>query len=268
MSRIFRFLNSALLFHLMTSAASPQVLTANAELAMGMSAEKNGDYGAALDHLQRAVALDPRMINAHFALGTVADSSCAISEERCQLALEEYKKVLELDPSREDAMKNLAFVLYQVNRIDEAESYYRTALALNANDPDVLCGVAALNNRASYRLEVLARLENKLTTDEPLINWPFCREVRDGNLARVEVGIALLTRARVAQNQSTELMIYLAVLYRARAEIQCNNPKAYKADMNTSAKWYRMRTETLKRKADDFSLRECPAAPPPPPNRK
>src|SRR5258708_8988777 len=101
---------------------------------MGTSAEKKGDYRVAFEHLQRAVALDPKMIKAHFALGMIAESQCAVSEERCQLSVEEYNKVLELDPSREDATKNLAFVLYQVNRVDESESYYRKALALNAND--------------------------------------------------------------------------------------------------------------------------------------
>jgi tetratricopeptide (TPR) repeat protein len=266
MPRALRFLNLALFVHLMTVPASSQITTAEAELAAGVSAEGKADYNGAIEHLQRAIALDPKMIKAHFALAAIADSWCDSSEgeERCKLAVDEYKRVLELDPSREDATRNLAYALYQVNRRDEAESYYRKALALDANDPDALCGVAALDQKNSYRAEALARLENKLKVHERLIDSPFCREVRDRNLSRVEEGITLLTEASKTNEHSMTLMTYMAELHLERAAIQCNNPRAYRADTDAAAKWWRQRKETSKRYTPDSSFRKCPPAPPPP----
>jgi len=250
----------------MTVTGSSQITTADAELAAGMSAEGKGDYSGAIEHLQRAIALDPKMINAHFTLAAIADLWCDQSEgdERCRLAVEEYKKVLELDPLREDAMRNLAYALYQVSRAEEAESYYRQALALDPKDPEALCGVTVLDQKISFRVEALARLENKLEANEPLIASPFCHEVRDRNLSRVEEGIALLTQASKTNEHSITLMGYIAELYRGRAAIQCNNPRAYRADTNAAAKWYRLRKETSKKNAADLSFRKCPSPPPPP----
>lgn len=47
-----------------------QVVTANAELAVGVSLREKGDYPGAIDHLQRAVALDPSLVKAHFLLAS------------------------------------------------------------------------------------------------------------------------------------------------------------------------------------------------------
>jgi Flp pilus assembly protein TadD len=260
------FLSLALMSCLITSAARSQALTADAEFAVGMSANEKGDVEAALQHLQRAVALDPKMIKAHFAVGTIADLWCENNvERRCELAIEEYKKVLELDASREDALKNLAYASYVIDRIDQAESYYRKALALDGNDPEVLGGLAAIDNQRSYRDEAAAKVEHKVPIGKALIYSPSCQEVRQRNLARVEQGIALLTRALQIRNNSTDLMGFLSLLHARRGEIQCDNPQGYKVDRNAARKWDRMRKETWKRKTDDRSLRKLPPAPPPAP---
>lgn len=49
------------------------------------------------------------------------------------LAIQEYKKVLELDPSHKDAYKRLAHVFFELVHYDEAEGYYRKTAALDAN---------------------------------------------------------------------------------------------------------------------------------------
>jgi Flp pilus assembly protein TadD len=231
-----------------------------------MSANEKGDVEAALQHLRRAVALDPKMIKAHFAIGAIADLWCENNvERRCELAIEEYKKVLELDASREDALKNLAYASYLIDQIDQAESYYRKALALDANDPEVLGGVAAIDAQRSYRDEAAAKVEHKVPIGKALIDSSSCQEVRQRNLARVEEGIALLTRALQIRSNSSDLMGFLSLLHARRAEIQCDNPQGYKAERNAARKWDRMRKETWKRKTDDQSLRKLPPAPPPAP---
>jgi tetratricopeptide (TPR) repeat protein len=256
---------------LITPAARSQVEAADAEFEAGISAKDKGDVNGAIQHLQRAVALDPKMIKAHFAIGAIAELWCYGSEGEalCKLALKEYTKVLELDGSRNDVLKNIAYGSYVVDQIDQAESYYRKALTLDPNDPEALGGVAAIDQRRAYRDEVGAKIEHKVPLEKPLIDSPSCEEVRQRNLARIEEGIALLTRALRIHTDESSLMSFLSALYRHRAEIQCGNPRAYKADKSAARKWNHMVHETLKkRKPGDPFLRRIPPAPPPAPDGK
>jgi tetratricopeptide (TPR) repeat protein len=268
MLRIPGFLNFALIACFMTLVARSQVVPADAEYAAGMSAKEKGDYSEALRHLQQAVALDPAMVKAHFAIGVVADIDCQNRSDQCQLAIDEYKKVLEFEPSREDALVDIAWVLYSLYRLDESESYYRSALALIPNDPEALCGVAALEAKTIWLEIIRAKVESRLTMEQPLIRSSSCHVIRDRNLIRIEEGITLLARGLDVRRTSEELMAYLSWLYRARAEIQCDDPLAYKADEKASLKWNRMRLEIAKRRADRFLIRKCPTAPPPMIGRK
>ena len=230
-----------------------------------MSANEKGDIDAALQHLQRAVAINPKMTKAHFAIGTIADLWCGMDGDRCGLAIQEYKKTLELEPSNEEALRNLAYSIYRVEGPgkDEAESYYRKALGLGTNDPEVLCSVAAIDAQRSWVDVGLAKIALKLPTGKALIDSPSCHEVRDRNLVRVEEGIALLTRALQIRSNSTDLSGFMSWLYTDRAELQCHNRPAYKADRNAARKWDRMRKEIWKRKADNYGFVKCPPPPPP-----
>ena len=69
MKRVVAFLSVALCFGLIVPAASSQVDVAEAEFAAGMLANEKGDPDLALQHLQRAVDLNPEMTKAHFAIG-------------------------------------------------------------------------------------------------------------------------------------------------------------------------------------------------------
>ena len=268
---IRRFLIVALMSCLITQVARPQGEDANSEFEAGISAKDKGDVNTALRHLQRAVALDPEMIKAHFAIGSIAELWCYGShgEELCKLALGEYEKVLELDASRDDLFKNIAYAYYYFDHLDQAESYYRKALGLDPDDPEALGGVAAMDQRRVTRNVVTAKIEQRVPSENPLIDSPFCQEVRQMNLARIEEAIGLLTRALQIRNNDLDLMGYLSLLLRNRADIQCGNPKAYKADRSTARKWnHRLNETRTKRKAGDPILRRIPSAPPPAPDGK
>jgi tetratricopeptide (TPR) repeat protein len=205
------------------------------------------------------------MTKAHFAIGTIADLWCGMDGDQCGLAIQEYKKALDLEPSNEEALRNLAYSIYRVEGPDksEAETYYRKALALDTNDPEVFCGVAAIDAQRSWQDVGLAKTELQLPGGKTLIDSPSCNQVRDRNLARVEEGIALLTRGLQIRSNSTDLLGFLSWLYSDRAELQCHNRPAYKADKNAARRWDRLRKEISKRKADNSPFLKCPPPPPP-----
>jgi Flp pilus assembly protein TadD len=162
--RVVGFVILGGVFRLIIPVANAQVLTAEGEFSAGVLAHERGDVDAALQHLQRAVVLDPKMTKAHFAIGTIADLWCGADGDRCGLAIEEYKKALELDPSNREALKDLAYAIYMIEGPDksEAETYYRKALARAPNDPEVFCGVAAIDAQLSWQDVGLAKIELQL----------------------------------------------------------------------------------------------------------
>jgi tetratricopeptide (TPR) repeat protein len=267
MKRVVAFLSVALCFGLIVPAAGSQVDVAEAEFTAGMLANGKGDPDLALQHLQRAVDLNPEMTKAHFAIGAIVDVWCGMNEERCRLAISAYRKVLDLDPSYPDGLKNIGWAIYAAQRpnVDEAEIYYRKALAADPKDPELICAVAAIDAQGSWHDLAIAKADLKLPMRKLLIPSSSCHEVRERNLARVEEGIALLMGALQIRKDSTELLGFLSWLYMDRAEIQCDNRQAYMADENAARKWDRLRKEVWKRKADTGPFQKCPPAPPPMP---
>ena len=245
--------------------------TADKELAAGVAAHEKGNFEAALSHAQRAVAVAPQRIEAHLLLARVADDMCVPNvqpqrdERSCKLAVEEYKGVLELDASQVDALKNLAYLVYQFNRVDESEALYRQGVARYPEDPDFLCGLAAINYSRVFHDVMEAKARLNIKPDVPMIQLPACIAIQDKHHARADEGIELVMRALQANNDST-LIRYLSELFRIRAQIQCRNRPAYEADRNAAKMWDLSWKQTWEKHTPADTLQKCPPAPPPPPD--
>jgi tetratricopeptide (TPR) repeat protein len=252
-------------------SAADIVPTAESEFAAGISEREKGKYPAALEHLQRAVALDQHMVKAHFVLATTADEMCLPNAQpcpdmhKCGLAIQEYNRVIELDASNADASKNLAYLIYQFNRLDESESLYRRALALHADDPELLCAVAATTIHRVWPDLAAARAGMNLPAERPLIDSPLCKELRNRNEARIEEGLTLLMRALPIRKNNLDVMAYLSAIHMERAEIQCGNRQAYEAEMNAAIEWDRMGKKAFRKKGWHDTFQKCPPPFPPMP---
>ena len=83
------------------------------------------------------------------------------------------------------------------------------------------------------------------------------------NLARIEEGISLVSKSLRIDSRNLDAMRHLSSLYAARAEIQCGDPRAYRADMNNAKRWDRLGTQLFKAKVHIEAFRKCPPGPPP-----
>lgn len=101
-----------------------------------------GRNDAALELLDRVVALDPRCRGAWFLLGR-----CRAALGQAAMAAEAYRAELELDPGNVDALNNLGVCCYELDRLDEAEACFRRAVELRPG------GASSWNNLASILLE-------------------------------------------------------------------------------------------------------------------
>jgi tetratricopeptide (TPR) repeat protein len=265
-------------FTLALGLAVPQMLAqksnADSELELGIAAYGKAKYSDAIDHLERAVTLNPKAVTGHFYLAESYESAyseecdwnCDANERRRARALEEYNKVLELEPSNTEAMKALALRYYRAAKYDEADGFYRKALEVDPNDFEALYTLAVIQWQRSYQIRMEKRAELKLGRNKVLINLPSCTEIRSVNLVRVEDGISLMTRA-AGIVESYEAKAYLSLLYRERAEIQCGERSAYDQDVNAAMEWTRRACDAEhtpdRVPISCVSLRCPPPAPPP-----
>jgi tetratricopeptide (TPR) repeat protein len=95
----------------------------------GKYAER-GDHRAAVEHLERSVALDPEYFDAHFNLG-----SERVMSGDPEGALHAFDKALEIDPSSPAALVNRGMVLLHFRRVEEAEADARKSLTLMDSKP-------------------------------------------------------------------------------------------------------------------------------------
>ncbi len=224
-----------------------QSLNATNEMNLGIAAYDSGKYHEAIEHLTRAVTLEPKMETGHLYLGRTYDNlsadspecdeeDCAANERLKQNAMHEFRVVLELNPSNTEALKHLAHRYLRSAKRDEAEAYYRQTLIINPNDAEALYGLAVMLWKRSYVFRTERRLQLKLNPKSPLINLPACGEVRAQNLARIDESIALLTRT-LQIFEAADAIGYMVLLYRERADVECNNGSAYDHDLNTARHW-------------------------------
>jgi hypothetical protein len=103
----------------------------NAEaLRAAVRLEEEGKYALAAHAYRDILKSDPASVLAWTNLGNVE-----MRLERRPAAEEAFRKALELEPDSADTLNNLAWLLYEDKRMDEAEPLARKAVATTAPDP-------------------------------------------------------------------------------------------------------------------------------------
>jgi predicted O-linked N-acetylglucosamine transferase (SPINDLY family) len=128
---------------------------------LGMALQDLNRIDQALVSYDRAVALKPDFIEAHYNRGNVLQLLNRLEE-----ALASYDRALSLRPDLIPALGNQGVVLEKLNRPDEALASYDRALALNASH-------AELHNNRGNALKNLGRFEEALSSyDRALARRP------------------------------------------------------------------------------------------------
>ena len=89
-------------------------------------------HAEALKYAEMAVALDPSLPLAHFALGRILSRPKIAEYPR---AIETFRKAIRLDPNYADGYANLAFVSIFTGDADGAQGYIETAMQMNPHYP-------------------------------------------------------------------------------------------------------------------------------------
>jgi tetratricopeptide (TPR) repeat protein len=108
----------------------PEGARSHANLGNVYCAEQNWPRGIA--EYRKSLALDPRLAPAWYALGVAYQRQGVLDS-----ALTQYQRVLQLDPLHVPALKGSGGILLEEKQYGLAEDYFRRALAIAPQDPEL-----------------------------------------------------------------------------------------------------------------------------------
>jgi len=250
---------TAVLLILCLRAPAQKPLSADDELNLGAEAYRQGRFDAAIEHLKNATSLEPGLVVAHLYLATVFAQQYipgAETKDNAYLgeqAIEEYKRVLDLDPnspSASNAMKGIASLYFNMKKFDDSRQYHKLAIERDPTDPEEHYALGVIDWTLAYKLRTTRMAELNLEMPSQLISEPACAEVRRANQDNVEEGIAELTQAIKLRPDYDDAMAYMNLLYRERADLHCGDAAAYDADLKKADEWVDLAMATKRAKAD------------------
>ena len=233
-------------------------LKARDHLNKGVQAYKNAKYEQAIDHFQQSVALDPTLINARLYLATayaqqyIPGADTPDNNRMGEQAIDQYKQVLEVDPRNIGSVKGIAYLYLQMKKFDLAKEYYKKASELDPNDPEPYYSIAVIDWTQTYqpRQEERAKLGMKPEDSLPAKDKKVCAMLKDKNWGTVQDGIDNLNKALQLRPDYDDAMAYMNLMYRERADIQCDDPEARNADLKAADDWLDKNMATRKAKAE------------------
>lgn len=283
----FTILITSFVLSITALAQVPPEQQAQEELSLGTKAYKSANYEAAIEHFHRAELLDPGLCKAKLYLATTyaQDYVPGVDSEdnvaMAKKAIDRYQATLQCDPHSVNSVKAIAFLNMQMKKFEEAKQGYRTALAMDDKDPELYYSVGVIDWTEAYgnsmkaksRMDARAAEAGKKTDDEDedddetgdsddqqtaeeaLSLDPACPDLRRQNIAVVEDGIQMLTRAIGLRKDYEDAMAYMNLLYRERAKVECGNGAAVAADLKKADGWSDLAMQARKRKVD--AARKC-----------
>lgn len=230
--------------------------TARTELNAGVQAFRQANYEEAVGHFEQAVALDPESVNAHLYLATAYAQTFVPGVDTPEnvvwatKALNEYREVLRSDSASVISLKGIAFLEMQLKNYDQAKESYQKASALDPSDPELFYSVGVIDWSIAYRDIATEKKKLSAKTQDSLFLSAGCADARTAAMANLNDGLAMLTKAVSLREDYDDAMAYLNLLYRLRADVQCNNKEAHTADLKKANEWTDMAMAARKKKAE------------------
>ena len=244
------------------SAVGCEKLRARDQINKGVQSYKNAKYEEAIEHFKNAVQLDPSLINARLYLATaymqqyIPGADSPENNKYAEEAIAEFKNVLDTNPPKEQkilALKGIASLYFNMKKMEDAKKYHQMVADLDPNDPEVYYSIAVIDWTQSYQPRLEARAKLGLKPTDEIKDKKTCADLKkaiDANQAVVEDGIAKLNKAIELRPDYDDAMAYLNLMYRERADLECDNPDARKADLKTADDWVDKTMAAKKAKAE------------------
>ncbi len=247
-----KLLSVALLLALAGLAAGCAQLRARDQLNKGVASYKNGQYAAAIDHFKQAVELDPKLLNARLYLATAYSNQFVpgvVSEENTrngEAAIKEFEKVLETDPNNVNSVGGIAYLYFQMKKLDEAKKWYQRKIQIDPSDAEAYYSVGVIDWTETYQPRMTLKAELHLQPDEPIKDNKARGALCEKNNPFIEEGFQNLNKAVQLKPDYEDALAYLNLMYREKAD--CEDTTEARAADNKKADEIIQRVLDLKKK--------------------
>lgn len=256
MNRIARFpVMTAATLALLVSVTGCQKLKARDQLNKGVQAYKSAKYEEAINHFEQAVNDDPKLPMARSYLATayaqqvVPDLKTPENLKMANLAIENFQKVLNESPGNVNAIKGIASIYFNIDDYDKAKQWQQKVLQVDPNDAEAAYTIGSIDWRQAYR-NAVRELKAVGMTDNGAGNVKMpkktCQTITEQNTPLVNEGIQYLQRAVQIRPSYDDAMVYLQLIYRRKADFDCGDEAARKADMALVDQWSSKAMQTRK----------------------
>lgn len=264
MNKTLRLLTLAAVVLALFSSLGCDKLKARDQLNKGVKAYKDNHYEQAIDHFQQSVRLDPTLINARMYLATAYVSQYIPGVDSpdnlrtAQQAIDEYQKVIDANPSRDqkvNAAKGIAYLYLNEKKWDDAKKYYRMASELDPNDPEPYYSIGVIDWTACYQPRMEERAKLGMKPDEHLSasnkeQKKACEQLKPKNEPYIQEGIDSLNKAIQLRPDYDDAMAYMNLMYREKADVECDDAAARTEDLKTADGWVDKTLAVKKAKAE------------------
>ncbi|MGC1374137.1 MAG: hypothetical protein WA824_18525 [Candidatus Sulfotelmatobacter sp.] len=264
MNKSIRLLTLAAAALALVSAVGCNKLRARDQLNKGVTAYKNAKYEEAIDDFQHATALDPSLINAKMYLATayaqqyIPGADTPDNNKMAEEAIKQYQAVMEMNPPRDqkvNAAKGIAYLYLNMKKFEDAKKYYRVAADLDPNDPEPYYSVGVIDWTACYQPRMEERAKLGMKPDEELNpknkdQKKVCAELKEKNEPLIDEGIENLNKAIQLRPDYDDAMAYLNLMYREKADVECDDLAQRQQDLKTADHWVDETLATKKAKAE------------------
>jgi len=236
-------------------------LRARDQLNKGVKAYRNANYEQAIEHFKTAVFLDSDLKVAKLYLATAYAQQYVPGVEspdnvrNANQAIDEYKKVLDNDPKNINSLKGIGFLYMQMKDWDKAREYYKKAIDVDPNDPEVYYSVGVIDWTQAYKDASDLKAANSLKVDDELKgkgSQKWCDQLKSKDGAAIDEGMKMLQTAIDKREDYDDAMAYMNLLYRRKAnDMTCDDAQARADLIKTANEWSDKAMAARKKKAEE-----------------
>jgi len=219
-------------------------LKARDQLNKGVVAYRNAEFAAAIEHFQRAVSMDPTLLNARLYLATayaqeyVPGGDTPDNQKAGQQAIDAFGQVLQLDPTNSNALGSIGQIYYEMKNYDKAKEYQERLMKIQPNNPDPYYWIGVLNWLPCYKNDMMLRQQLNLITPKdpaksdvlPPLPAKAVDQLAKQNSTLIDEGIQSLEKAIQLKPDYADAMSYLNLMYRQKADLE-TSADARQADL-------------------------------------
>jgi len=225
---------------------------------MGLKAHRQSHFEEAKQHFQRALAVNKDYCWARLYLASslgaqyVPHVDSADNLAKGQQTIEQYQSVMKCDPSLSGAaLIGMAHLKGLMEQPAEARDLYRQLLKIQGESRDNYLGIASYDLQDALANTRAEKARLGLKPDESLADTAACPALRKRNLPLVEEGLAMLSKAMwLHTSQEGGDQVTASVFFSERAEIECGDPAARKADLENALFWNALAAKIANKQRD------------------